>query len=351
MTSRLAVCIEGPTHAGQAFARAESLAARISAHVSATLYAAPLEGEVLALGAHQHAPHALTAAAFERAEVLRRATGGVTVRAGSGIAYVALCLRDASALVACPAGKLLNRYVRGLLVGLRALHVPAYYFGRDFISANADPCAYVGWAEGQDGSVQLEAFIALEQSFALPLELCAYPEPSEPRFRGKPLTTLAAVLGKSMPAQAVLEAILEGYARMAGAELSVEALDDAAQQAAAPRAKSRVVELASSDALVWSQPYEEAIGFVSAAVALDARGTLREIEIGGDLMQSDRALAALRAALIGRVPDTEAVGAALDRAYASRGATEGVRSLRSLQTALLDAIESAKARSRSKDPT
>jgi hypothetical protein len=207
--------------------------------------------------------------------------------------------------------------------------------------------------------VQLEAFIALEQSFALPLELCAYPEPSEPRFRGKPLTTLAAVLGKSMPAQAVLEAILEGYARMAGAELSVEAgaelsveaLDDAAQQAAAPRAKSRVVELASSDALVWSQPYEEAIGFVSAAVALDARGTLREIEIGGDLMQSDRALAALRAALIGRVPDTEAVGAALDRAYASRGATEGVRSLRSLQTALLDAIESAKARSRSKDPT
>jgi len=341
MGSRIRVHVDGPVRAAQAFGRAQVLAGTLDAEVPASLYAAPLVGDAFALGAHQHAPHALRDQAFARGDVLRRATGGATVFAGEGIGYAALCLRDASALVPCPAGKLLNRYVRGLLGGLRTLSVPAYYFGRDFVSANADPCAYLAWSQEQDGRFWLETFVAIRESFALPLELCAYPTPIEPRFRGKPLTTLEAVLGKPLQAQAVLEAIVQGYLRMGDAAREEHAFAPSELLHAEELGRACSVQPLThrTEVLTWSEPHEEAIGFVSAGVALDAQGAVRAVELAGDLLQSKRALCELRAALVGASPDAATVGAALDRAYGAPGMLEGLRSLKTLQAALLEASE------------
>ena len=131
--------------------------------------------------------------------------------AGDGVLYVSLALQDASALLPCPPGKLLNRYVRGALTGLRALGYPAHYFGRDFISLDALPVAYVAWAAQRSGVVQIELFIAHRRSFVLPAEHSAYPEPSEPPFRGRVPTTLEE--HKPCPARDALHAIANGYTR------------------------------------------------------------------------------------------------------------------------------------------
>jgi hypothetical protein len=345
--STLHVCIESKVSAATALSRAGALAEAVSFTgepriAPAALYAAELAGSCTVLGAHQHAPAALGPARGER---VRRATGGAAVTGGDGILYVSLALQDANALVMCPPGKLLNRYVRGALSGLRGLGYPAHYFGRDFVSLDALPVAYVAWAEQHSGLVQLELFIAHRAPFALAAEQLAYPEPSEPRFRGRAPTTLAEAKPEATPSAAeVLEAVAAGYARTFGAErhpldLDLKQLDRAAHIEPVVRA------IEERPGLAWSKPHEEAIGFVSAGLALDAAGAISAARIAGDFFMHADCNADLEEALAGKPPTDEAFANALDAVLAHRvGLIEGVRSLRTLHAAFLDAAAQAHAR-------
>src|SRR5262249_56052748 len=134
------------------------------------------------VGGYQQARNALHAAAFANLAlpVVRRHTGGAAVYGGAGVLYLALGLLDASVLMPCPPGKLLNRNVRGFLTGLRALGVAAHYFGRDFVSVAVQPAAYVGWAEYGDGRALLEFFLGHDTTFLPAAHLSAYPERNQP---------------------------------------------------------------------------------------------------------------------------------------------------------------------------
>lgn len=346
--STLHVCIESKVSAVTALSRAGALAEAVSfagEHriAPAALYAAELTGPCSVLGAHQHASHALGPA--PASEVLRRATGGAAVAGGDGVLYVSLALQDANALVTCPPGKLLNRYVRGALAGLRGLGYAAHYFGRDFVSLDALPVAYVAWAEHHSGLVQLELFIAHRAPFALPAEHLGYPEPNEPRFRGRAPTTLAEAKPEGTPSAAdVLEALAAGYAHTFGAErrpldLDIKQLERAAHFEPVVRA------IEERPGLVWSAPHEEVIGFVSAGLALDADGTISAARIAGDFFMHADCNSDLEEALAGKPPTDDAFATALDAVLAHRiGLIEGVRSLRTLHAAFLDAAARAHAR-------
>jgi lipoate-protein ligase A len=307
-----------------------------------TLYAAPFSGSAVVLGAYQHAPQALAADRLGEQPVLRRATGGVAVEGGDGVLYVALGLSDASALMSCPPGRILNRNVRGLLQAGRALGVPAHYFGRDFVSFAGQPGGYVAFAEADDGGVMLELFIGLTRPFALSPELSGYPPPSEPRFRGKPLTSLRQA-GARADAREALLAIAQGYAKLHTIVFASQPPTQAELDRAEALAGACRVVLTQDAALTWSRPREEAIGFVSAGVALDARGELSEVVLAGDFMQHDSCKGRLRAALLAGPPESTRVGAALDATYATRpGLIEGVRSLTTLRDAILEAARNAR---------
>ena len=346
--STLHLCIESKVSAATALSRAGALAEAVSLGgehplAPAVLYAAELSGACYVLGAHQHAAHALSQ---EVAPIVRRATGGAALWGGDGVLYVSLALRDANALVMCPPGKLLNRYVRGALAGLRSLGYSAHYFGRDFVSLDALPVAYVAWSEHHSGLTQLELFIAHSHAFALPSEHSGYPTPSEPMFRGRaPTTLLDAKPGNPPSAPAVLEAVAQGYARTFGAEarpltLDLSQLDRAAQL----EPLLRVIE--DRPGLTWSAPHEEAIGFVSAGLALDAQGLISAARVAGDFFMHSDCNADLEEALAGKPPTDETFATALDAVLAHRvGLVEGIRSLRSLHAAFLDATQLAQATS------
>jgi hypothetical protein len=345
--STLHVCIESKVSAASALSRAGALAEAVSfagEHriAPAALYAAELTGACRLLGAHQHAQHALGPGP---GEVVRRATGGGSVAAGDGVLYASLALQDANALVMCPPGKLLNRYVRGALAGLRSLGYSAHYFGRDFVSLDALPVAYVAWAEQHSGLVQLELFIAYRAPFALPAEQLAYPEPSEPRFRGRAPTTLAEAKPDSTPGPAdVLEALAAGYAKTFGASLSPLDLDlRQLERAAHIEPMLRAIE--ERPGLTWSAPHEEAIGFVSAGLALDSAGAISAARLAGDFLMHADCNADLEDALAGKPPTDDVFASALDSVLAHRvGLIEGVRSLRTLHAAFRDAASRAHAR-------
>jgi len=350
--STLHVCIESKVSAAQALSRAGALAEEVSLVGEhpigpAALYAAELAGSCSVLGAHQHMRHALrteTGAEAAHHQVVRRSTGGAAVSGGEGVLYVSLALRDANALVMCPPGKLLNRYVRGALAGLRELGYPAHYFGRDFVSLDALPVAYVAWAEHRSGLVQLELFIAHTRPFALPEALNAYPAPGEPAFRGRVPTTLAEGKPAGAPAgAAVLEAIASGYARTFGAERRPIGLDIKQHERAA-HIEPVVRTIDERPGLAWSAPHEEAIGFVSAGLALDARGVIRAARIAGDFFMHADCNGDLEEALVGKPPTDDTFAMAIDAVLAHRvGLIEGVRSLRSLHAAFLEAAQLAQA--------
>src|SRR5262245_33240 len=114
--------IDSSQPAAEALARGHELAAGVSAEQPVALYLAPLELAAVVLGAYQHAAHALRSEALAALAlpVLRRRSGGSAVWAGEGLLYVAIGLHDASALMSCPPGRILNRNVRGLLAGARS---------------------------------------------------------------------------------------------------------------------------------------------------------------------------------------------------------------------------------------
>lgn len=348
--STLHVCIESKVPPAEALSRAGALAEAVSFAAEhriapAALYAAELTGACTVLGAHQHASHALRAGRGpESGELVRRATGGAALWAGDGVLYASLALQDANALVMCPPGKLLNRYVRGALTGLRSLGYSAHYFGRDFLSLDALPVAYVAWAERHSGLVQLELFVAHRRPFPLPEGLDAYPPRSEPAFRGRAPTTLAEAKPDATPSAAeVLEAIAGGYTRAFGAERRPLDLDlKQLERAAHLEPVVRAVE--ERPGLTWSHPHEEAIGFVSAGLALDAQGSIGAARIAGDFFMHADCNADLEEALVGKPPTDDVFASAIDAVLAHRvGLIEGVRSLRTLHAAFIDAASRARA--------
>lgn len=324
-----------------ALARGEALLGELSEELPVVAYGAELSAAGVVLGAYQHAPHALRTQAFEALALplSRRATGGVALWVSPGVLYVALGLLHSSVLMTCPPGRILNRNVRGLLAGIRSLGVPAYYFGRDFVSAGSgpSPAIFVGWDERGDGRVLLEFFVALETSFALPEELSGYPPRSTPQWGGKPIAPLRALLPQAKSTEQVLLGIAEGYARAFGVAFERQAPGAASLARALELAPQLRVDPNDDGALRWSRPHEEAIGFVSAGVRVDAQGRFAALELRGDFYQQRACTTRLSDALCGAPTDSGTISAALDDVYRSPGSLEGIRSL----TTLRDAISNA----------
>jgi hypothetical protein len=330
--------IEQDARPDHALAVGAALAQTLSQTQPLALYAATLQGAALVLGRYQRVSQALPRDSAGGTLVLRRSSGGSTVHAGSGISYIALALHERSVLMKCPAQRLLNRNVRGALQGLRMAGVPANYFGRDFLSFEARPAVYVGWDEDEAGRVLLEFFVSDSRSCWLAANQSGYPARKEDVLRARLPTTLEEAEAHARGTQA-LEKIAEGYAKGFNASWLREPSEPSAVTVAAPVSERE--ELAQLG-LSWSPPLEEAIGFVSAGVSLDAAGKFSAVRLAGDFFAHRGCGAALERMLIGVTPTTDGVGRAVDAAYAASGHdVEGVRSMRSLQESILDAVGAA----------
>ncbi|HEX7477547.1 MAG TPA: hypothetical protein VF331_07050 [Polyangiales bacterium] len=336
------LCIEEHVDPALALARGQLCWNACSPAQPVSLYAASLAGSALILGAHQHATQALSPQTLAAERVLRRSTGGATMLAREGVSYVALGLHERSALMSCPPQRILNRNVRGTLHGLRLAGTSAAYFGRDFISVEVRPAVYTAWQATADGRVLLEFFICESQLCWPAAEQLGYPTRSEDPFRGKSPITLQQA-GARVHGAALLQEIAHGHAVAFGCEWQPLALTDA-QCAQAEALAARQHDGATPDTLVWSALYEEAIGFVSAAVSLDTVRKLDSVRLAGDFFADDASHAALVRALRGVEPRPELIGRALDAVYAGgRHELEGVRSLQTFQEAMLDSLQRTRA--------
>ena len=307
----IAVRRQGSIDASRAAAASRTVLTRALA-AEAELWIAPLRGDAIVLGAfgraHENAVGTL----------LRRGTGGPSVRVGDGTLHVVLALETPASLVACDAPRIVNRYVRPLLRALTRVGAMAHYFGRDWISVKHRPAAWVGFAHDRLTSrAALEAFIALRTPFV--------PDEESPRasLLGKEPGTVEAIAGVAIDEAALIDAIVAAYASASGhAAIDAGAWPDVAPDDDDPRRDPP-----------WSATLDEPIGILGAGP--DRFGRFR---VGGDLMISSDALITLENSL-----ETHATGEDLARAIdAALGApgvvTFGIRSL----TSVRDVIERAR---------
>ncbi|HWL87097.1 MAG TPA: hypothetical protein VNO21_14920, partial [Polyangiaceae bacterium] len=143
---------------------------------------------------------------------VRRISGGPIVEVGPGTLHVLLALAHPGALVPSDAMHLVNRYVRPLLSALTKLGAKANYFGRDWISVNKRPVAWVGFAhDAQSGRAAFEALVAVSTPFATGARA------RRASFQGKAPGTLEEVLGREIDADVLVETMARAYIETYGA--------------------------------------------------------------------------------------------------------------------------------------
>lgn len=334
--------LDSPCSAAFALARSAALGERLSDEHPALFYAAPLTGSALALGSYQR--EAFVSRGVVRGtgplDVVRRQTGGGAVYAGEGVFYFAAALLNASVLMDCPPGRILNRNVRGLLQGFRLLGVPAHYFGRDFVSVATRPGAFIAWDEREDGRVLFEAFISHTHSYVPEPSLVGYPPLSTDPFRGHMPITLSEARATPVDARELFASVVKGYA--AAYRLDAAALDASVIAECMATTTSSETHVRNDDGLHWSPPYEESIGFVYAGVRLNGSRKIAEVRLGGDYFQSRLGQHAVEQQLVGCTLDGTEIGRVINDVYANaRHVIEGIRHMDSLRAVVLSAAEAA----------
>lgn len=225
-----------------------------------------------------------------------------------GTVHVALALAHPGALTSCDERRIVNRAVRPLLRALTKTGSLAHFFGRDWVSVEQRPAAWVGFAHDSTTRRTLfEAFVAVRTPFA---------NRDRESFLGKTPGALESIAGHPVDPFRVADAIVDAY------RTAYDAGAAALPLPAAPGPEPSSEPDWHLDP-PWIATCEEVIG--TLGVGPDSRGVLR---VGGDLLVSRDALARLES----RVARGDDPGLAVDETLTAPGvALDGVRSLKNLR--------------------
>ncbi|WP_437487475.1 hypothetical protein WME75_06925 [Sorangium sp. So ce1014] len=198
------------------------LARARSAEAAPWIAASLVEGPAVVLGAVQRAARVvdLAACAARGAPVLRRSTTGTAAFLGGRGVLWTLALPHVAALAPdATARTLLNRNVRGFLKGFARAGAPAHYGGREWISLQHRPAAWLGVDATRDGAVLIEVFAGHDAPLAIPAELAAPDERAVDRWLGKAPAALSEVLPARVSLEALARAVVEAVALRAALPL------------------------------------------------------------------------------------------------------------------------------------
>lgn len=125
------------------------------------LHISTLQGQLLSLGRFHSSPP------DGGARVWHRRTGGRAVAAGDGFLVITLALPGRSTLgESLRPEQILNRGVRGVLHWLRAMRIDPVYPGLDFITAQQQRLAHLGFSEGVSGELLIQILLAQTTSLS-----------------------------------------------------------------------------------------------------------------------------------------------------------------------------------------
>jgi len=265
----------------------------------------------------------------EGIEVYRRLTGGRIAGSGQGWFGCALILpsRD-SLLPPKTAGSLkpeqvINRYVRGVLIGLGKLGLDCFYPGRDAITVKRREVGICSFEIDSSGALLFETILSVNRGLEDLVHDLERLDPDGaltcPMYDTESATTLARELGRDVDGGELASVIEAGYAALFGDVRRRELTSDERFQA-----RHRGAELAASQwltarkrdpslGLVGRERIQ--LGFAEAYLALNAAGEIDRVMMAGDFIANSAGLAEFEREVQGKRLDLMNVSAAAAKIY------------------------------------
>jgi lipoate-protein ligase A len=281
-----------------------------------------MRGRLISLGRYH-----LYDGPIERARLsaYRRLTGGRVIGAGEGWVGLALILPSRDALLPAHDLKLkpdqvMNRYVRGLLAGLRELGLECFYPGRDAVTFERRELAMCTFETDASGTMLFEAALAVNKGME---EVVHDLEGFDPdgqlpcaMYGPEAATKLVRELDRDIAFNEIAEAVARGYSNLLGGG---DRRELTAQENAQGQRRG-----ASMEQLGWlTQSAEGALtgrtasqlGSIEARVKVSSNGPIERLGLFGDFIANSPGVSAFQSEMVGRRLDLPSVSAAVMKVF------------------------------------
>jgi lipoate-protein ligase A len=260
---------------------------------------------------------------------MRRLTGGRVLGAGDGWISVALTLPSRTSMLdeepkALKPEQVMNRYVRGLLAGLRDLGLDCFYPGRDSVTCDRREIGACSFESDASGALLFEASLGVNRGMEEVVHDLERLDPAGTlgcrMYSADNATHIARELRDELGFDRLSRALVAGYAAVLGGVARREITADELSHA-----RRRGGEMAASGWLARRQPQAERrvvgrlasqLGAVEAQVGLDTDGTIRHVTIAGDIIANSPGLVQFERELIGQPLELASVSRAVINTYA-----------------------------------
>ena len=281
-----------------------------------------LRGRVVSLGRY-HAYDGTPARADLVA--MRRFTGGRVVGSGEGWLGLALILPGRSALLpdrekSLKPDQVMNRYVRGLLAGLRDLGLECFYPGRDAITLERREIAMCTFETDASGAILFECVLALNRGMEEVVHDLEHFDPTGQlpcaMYGPDNATKLVRELDRDVSFNEAASAIARGYSNLLGGgerrELTPIELAQAERRGVS--LEQREWLRLSADGNLTNRMASQ-LGSIEARMKPSADGLIHKIDLIGDIVANSPGISAFQSALIGRPLDLPSVSTAVMKVF------------------------------------
>jgi len=265
----------------------------------------------------------------EETIVMRRLSGGRVMPGGQGFVQFSLILPHRSALCSddpyhLAPFQVLNRYVRGVLQGLRAGGVSAFYPGRDLITARQQPLGWISFTTEESGLLLCEGGLAVHRDFSLLPYLLdrVDPQGSIPSqfFTAEQVLSVERLTAKAFTFSQVAGLICQGFTQQFALEFTHQDLNRSEQEEITTLAERQFSDTGLLSRLPRPDlPFQATtstqLGVLQVRFALTPEKTLADIQFSGDFIADPLTLSRLERALRGCPLEQEALWQVVDRIF------------------------------------
>ena len=263
----------------------------------------------------------------------RRLTGGRAFPSGNGFVQFSLIVPHRSFFFSADPYhlapfQLLNRYVRGVLRGLKTSGIEVFYPGRDFLTVRRLPIGWHSFMTEETGALLYEGGVFVQRDMGL---LPHFLDRADPNgtipcqlFLPDHVTNLEKVLGQPPSQEQVVGLLRHGFAQQFG----LEPLNREAQELSEDEQVAIMAEQEKSDAGLSSRPLQSALpcvatmqtplGELQVRFSLTPEQTIQtvnEVRFSGDFIANPAGMQALEHNLKGCPLEQEALWRVIDQTF------------------------------------